>query len=235
MKKKSPLGQVTNFHKLTDIVTKCRLCPRLVQYRQQLPALKKYEQEHYWRKPLPGHGDPKAWLLIAGLAPSAHGGNRTGRIFTGDLTARFLFERLHHAGLANQPSSESIHDGLKLKGCYLTAVVKCAPPHNLPSLSERKNCSRYFYKELELLKELRSILVLGEIAFTAFKQLVNMSGIKTSHLRFKHGAKYEIERFPTLYVSYHPSPRNTHTGTLTAGSFDKLLRRIIGEQKLLNN
>lgn len=194
-----------------------------MKFRENVPE--KFDQI-YWKRPVPGFGDPNAYLLILGLAPSAQGGNRTGRIFTGDASARFLFQALHKEGFANQPASESVDDSLKLHGCYITASVKCVPPQNKPTSQEEKNCSSYLLNELVLLKKLTAVLALGNFAFQSFLHYVQSHGGITKGLRFKHGEKYLIEGFPTLYACYHPSPQNTNTGKFTQAMLCKVLQQI---------
>lgn len=208
---------------LKKCVIDCRRCPRLVKFRESVPPRK---DQDYWRRPLPGFGDPKAWLLILGMAPSAEGGNRTGRIFTGDGSGRFLFQTLYKEGFANQPTSESADDGLKLKGCYITAAVKCVPPQNKPEKKEFLNCSGYFWNEIALLKNLTTVLALGKLAFDAYLHFVREQGKDVSGMKFHHGAMFPFEGLPTLYASYHPSPQNTNTGKLTEAMFRKLIRNI---------
>lgn len=215
-----------SFEALNECVVGCRKCPRLVEFRETVPARKGFEDEPYWRRPVPGFGDKHAWLLITGLAPSAHGGNRTGRIFTGDNSGKFLFNALYKEGFANQPISESIDDGLKLKGCYITAAVKCAPPEHKPTKEEFSNCSVYYWNELHLLKKLTTVLALGKLAFDSYLNYAKSQGLNTRNMPFKHGAKYELEGMPTLYASYHPSPQNTNTGTMTETMFRNLLKKI---------
>lgn len=212
---------------LKECLVECRKCRRLVQFRENvLPKKKALLEEEYWRRPVPGFGDEKAWLLILGLAPSAEGGNRTGRIFTGDASARFLFRMLHQEGFANQPTSEAMGDGLQVKGCYITAAVKCVPPENKPTVGECDNCSVYLWNEMHLLKKLKSVLVLGRIALERYVHYVKHCGGHAPKIHFKHGAKCAIEGFPLLYMSYHPSPQNTNTGKLTEGMFAQVLREI---------
>lgn len=221
------------FHSLEILRTtiiNCHKCPRLVHFRETVPPRASYKEQHYWRRPLPGFGDPHAWLLITGLAPAAHGGNRTGRIFTGDGTGRFLFRGLYHAGLANQPTSDSIDDGLKLFGCYATAAVKCVPPQNKPTKEEMCHCHPYYENEMALLKNLTCVLVLGKFAFDAYLLFVKKQGHSTKEISFAHGAKYTFEGLPTLYVSYHTSPHNTSTGKLTEKMFLNLLKKIKYDQ-----
>lgn len=204
------------FEELNDRVTACRLCPRLVAFRESVALRGKLAEEPAWRKPVPGFGDPRAWLLIVGLAPSAQGGNRTGRIFTGDPSGVFLMKALHAEGFASQPTSESLDDGLKLKGCYLTAAVKCVPPKNRPTAEEFRTCRPYLDAEWALLPETRAILALGGASYALF-------GGKG----FTHGAKLAGE--VPVYASYHPSPQNTYTGKLTQEMLRSLLRRIQSE------
>lgn len=211
---------------LNNTVVNCTLCPRLVHYREHVSPRSPYENEPYWRKPLPGFGDSNAWLLILGLAPSPLGGNRTGRIFTGDKTGDFLIHALYRQGFANQSTSKSKEDGLLLKGCYLTAVVKCVPPQHKPTSQEFHNCSRYWQQELDLLPHLSSILVLGQSAFHIYMYYAKQKGHISKIPPFKHDNIYSIEGSPLLYASYHPSPQNTNTGKMTEKMFDFLLEKI---------
>lgn len=214
-----------NFNSLEKIVTQCRRCPRLVAFRERVPKRKAFENESYWRKPLPGFGDPQAPLLILGLAPSAHGGNRTGRIFTGDGSGAFLVKALYKAGFASQPSSLSKADGLALHRCYLTAAVKCVPPENRPTTEEFVNCSDYLATEMLLLKQLKGVLVLGQLAFDHFLRFLQRNHIE-ARATFEHGKKYQFPQAPTIWASYHPSPQNTNTGKLTERMFLHLLQEI---------
>lgn len=212
-------------------VIHCKKCPRLVDYRENVLPKPAFKGQKYWRKPLPGFGDQRAWLLITGLAPAADGGNRTGRVFTGDGSGRFLVKALYSLGFANQPLSESVDDGLILHGCYLTAAVKCVPPQNKPTRQECRNCNPYYEQEMELLTELKTILVLGRFAFDAFLMILKKDGISTKGVTFKHGASYQLENGLKLYCSYHPTPRNVNTGTLTEKMFIDLLKAIKLESK----
>jgi uracil-DNA glycosylase family 4 len=216
----------TSLKTLKETVVECRLCPRLVQYREHVPAKKTFFEEEYWRRPVPGFGDTRARLLLIGLAPSAHGGNRTGRIFTGDDSGRFLFQALYEEGFANQPFSEHCDDGLELKGCYITAAVKCVPPHNKPLPIEFRRCSCYLWGEFALLKEVKTVLALGRGAFEAFFAYAKAHGANVGKQTFQHGGKYPIDGLPTLYASYHPSPQNTNTGKLTYAMFTNVLKQI---------
>jgi uracil-DNA glycosylase family 4 len=183
----------------------------------------------YWGKPLPGFGDSQARMLILGLAPAAHGGNRTGRMFTGDGSAQFLMAALNRFGFANQPTSESTHDGLQLQSAYMTAIVRCAPPKNKPKPAEIANCRRYWTEEYRLLPEIRVVLALGRVAFDTFVRYLKDEGVETKGLRFRHAAFYELPKpYPALCASYHPSRQNTQTGRLTAKMFDKVFQEIAG-------
>ncbi len=213
-----------------DDVVQCRRCPRLVEYREQVAQNKKKEfaDWDYWGRPVPGFGDPDASLLIVGLAPAAHGGNRTGRVFTGDRSGDFLIKMLYKVGFANQPQSENRDDGLKLDGAYVTAAVKCAPPDHRPTGEETSNCADYLAREMESLPSLRAVLCLGQFAFNAvFSTLQGKYDLRSSHPKFKHGRKWDLaETRLSIFCSYHPSPRNTQTGKLTQRMFLTLLRAV---------
>lgn len=214
---------------LNQRVVSCKLCPRLVRYRCKVAKQRKrqFKNWDYWGRPVPSFGDPNPQLIIIGLAPAAHGGNRTGRVFTGDDSARFLMRGLYDAGFANQPVSEHRNDGLELIGAYITAAVKCAPPDNRPTRREIANCSRYLLQEMALLKSARTVLTLGRVAFQAYtKILAEEYGIIVPGKDFKHGARFEFHNLPTLFVSFHPSPRNTKTGKLTHQMFLRVLLDI---------
>ena len=215
-------------------IISCRKCPRLVRYREKIAREKRraFRNWDYWGRPVPGFGDPRAKLLILGLAPAAHGGNRTGRVFTGDRSGDFLYKALYRAGFANQPTSIRRNDGLKLTGAYVAAVVRCAPPANKPLPSEIRNCRPYLERELDLLCP-RAILALGSIAFNTYLQLLKERGIIESRAayKFRHGASYQLpgtsgEPGPRLFASYHPSQQNTFTGKLTEAMLLRLLRQI---------
>lgn len=181
----------------------------------------------YWGKPLPGFGDPEARLLVLGLAPAAHGGNRTGRMFTGDGSAEFLMAELYKFGFANQPTSVSVSDGLALRNSYITAIVRCAPPKNKPSPKEIRTCNKYWTEELRLLRNIRVILALGKVAFETYVRFLKQNGVDTKSLKFKHGAVYKLPTpHPALAASYHPSRQNTQTGKLTKPMFDTVLKEI---------
>ena len=205
----------------------CARCPRLVSWRKEAahepPA--RYAGLEYWAKPLPGFGDPNARLVVVGLAPAAHGGNRTGRIFTGDRSGDWLFRALHKAGYANQPTSVQKDDGLKLKDCYICAIVRCAPPANKPTPEERDNCIGYTVRELRLLKRSRAILALGSYAWDGVLRAASELGVHVKPKpRFGHGATADVGRW-ILVGSYHPSQQNTFTGTLTERMLDEAVAR----------
>jgi uracil-DNA glycosylase family 4 len=183
-----------------------------------------FREQTYWGRPVPGWGDPRAWLWVVGLAPAAHGGNRTGRVFTGDRSGDFLYAALHRAGLANQPSSVSIDDGLQLSGVYISAAVRCAPPDNKPLPSEYDNCRPYLLADLHLLKDARVIFALGKIAFDSALRVLADSGasIPSPRPAFGHARAYTAGDY-TLVSSYHPSQRNTQTGLLTPAMMDHAL------------
>ena len=208
----------------------CRKCPRLVRYRERIARVKKAEFSSwtYWGKPVPGFGDPAAVLMIVGLAPAAHGGNRTGRVFTGDRSGDFLFKCLFKAGYANQPDSTSRNDGLLLKSVYVTAAVKCAPPDNKPTGAEAANCSRYLIREVEALQSVKAILCLGQFAFRAVMSVLKgQYAVQSVDRKFDHGLELNLgSSLPTVFTSYHPSPRNTQTGKLTEKMLLSLLQHI---------
>jgi uracil-DNA glycosylase family 4 len=183
----------------------------------------------YWGKPLPGFGDPQARLLILGLAPAAHGGNRTGRMFTGDGSAEFLMAALHKFGFANKPNSQNVNDGLQLRDAYITAIVRCAPPRNRPKRVEIENCKRYWTAELRLLSRVRVVMTLGRVAFDTYVRFLREKGLDTRGLIFHHAAFYRLpEPNPALSASYHPSRQNTQTGKLTVKMLESLFREVQG-------
>jgi uracil-DNA glycosylase len=200
-------------------IVACTRCPRLVVYRQQVAREKRraYRDWDYWGKPVPGFGDPHARVLILGLAPGAHGSNRTGRPFTGDSSGNFMYPILYEAGFANQPTATDRNDGLKLKDLYITAAVRCAPPDNKPLPSELVNCSEYLDRELSGLKDIKVVVALGKIGFDAYlNYLKRVGSLKTRQAYlFKHGASYQMPNGKVLLASYHPSNQNTQTGKLT--------------------
>jgi uracil-DNA glycosylase family 4 len=212
---------------LNETIVNCRLCPRLVAWREQIAADKRasFRDQSYWGRPLTGFGDPKARLLICGLAPAAHGGNRTGRIFTGDQSGNWLFASLYRAGFANQPTSVHCLDGLKLLDCYITACVRCAPPANRPTTIERDNCLNYLLEEIPLLTQVRVIVPLGGFAWTGILRILRQLGHRApSQSHFGHGVEATLGPYKLLGC-YHPSQQNTFTGRLTAPMMDAIWRR----------
>jgi uracil-DNA glycosylase family 4 len=215
---------------LRKTVIGCRKCPRLVRYREEVARTKRraYRDCTYWGRPVPGFGDPRAELLIIGLAPGAHGANRTGRMFTGDRSGDFLYAQLYRAGFASQPTSTSADDGLELRNAYIAAAARCAPPDNKPLPAEIANCSAYLEEELDLLRP-RAVLALGAIAFDSYLRLLVRRGQLASRAgyRFAHGAQFKLPgNLPRLFASYHPSQQNTQTDRLTPAMFASVLRRI---------
>lgn len=208
---------------LNQSITECRQCPRLVAHREGIARVKRrqYRDWVYWGRPVPAFGDSSARLFVIGLAPAAHGGNRTGRIFTGDRSGDWLYEALHRYGFANQPQSTHKDDGLSLKDCYIAAVVRCAPPDNKPTPSEFDRCRPYLLEELRLLKNVRVVVALGKIAFDQYLKACREFGhdLPSPALRFGHGVIYRLSWGVTLIGSYHPSQQNTFTGRLTAAMF----------------
>jgi uracil-DNA glycosylase family 4 len=209
---------------------RCRKCPRLVRYRENVAREKRlaFREWEYWGKPVPGFGDPRAELLILGLAPAAHGANRTGRMFTGDRSGDFLYKALYEAGFANQPTSTRRDDGLALKNAYISATLRCAPPANKPLPAELANCWPYFERELDLIRP-RAIFALGAIAMRAYLALLKDRGQISGYAAyaFRHGASYKLPgNSPRLFVSYHPSQQNTFTGKLTEAMLAAVLRDI---------
>lgn len=207
-------------------VVSCTLCPRLVSFRARVKPRAAFAAQDYWRRPVPGFGDLDARLLMIGLAPAKNGGLRTGRIFTGDASSRFLVSALYLAGFANQPKSESVDDGLEYRDCYLTAAVKCAPPADKPTAAEFYNCAPYLEAEISLLRNVESVLALGSFAFRAYLDHLKGHGVVVGDIKFSHGAVFRFEGMPRLYASYHPSPRNTNTGVLTQEMLVGVLERI---------
>ena len=189
--------------------------------------VRRFGAEEYWGRPVPGFGDPRASLLVVGLAPAAHGGNRTGRVFTGDRSGDFLFAALHRAGFANQPTSVGRGDGLALRGCYVAAVARCAPPGNKPLPAEIARCREYLAREWALLTGVRAVLVLGRIAMDGFLAMVRETGRPVARrLEFGHGAVHDLGGDVRLFCSYHVSQQNTFTGRLTPASFDAVLADV---------
>jgi uracil-DNA glycosylase family 4 len=224
------------FHKLNTDIIACRKCPRLVQWREQVARekTKRFSGWNYWGKPVTGFGDFNAELWIIGLAPAAHGANRTGRMFTGDRSGDFLYQALHKAGFANQAHSVSRDDGLSLNNCFISALIRCAPPANKPTKQEFLNCQDYLKEENELLKNKRVILCLGQLAFSHIIRMLETKGYGNFKPRpkFHYALELRINDKITLITSYHPSQQNTFTGKLTEEMFDRIFQSI---QKILEN
>jgi uracil-DNA glycosylase family 4 len=215
---------------LNEEIVACRKCARLVRYREKVAREKRraYREWTYWGKPVPGFGDAHAQILILGLAPAAHGANRTGRMFTGDRSGDFLYAALHKAGLANQPVSENREDGLRLENTYISATCRCAPPDNKPLPKEIANCRGYLERELEILQP-KAVLALGKIAWDAYLEILKQRGVIPSRAlyKFAHGAEAEVAAgTPRLFGVYHPSQQNTQTGCVTPVMYAAVLRRI---------
>ncbi|MFB6470227.1 MAG: uracil-DNA glycosylase [Vulcanisaeta sp. AZ3] len=202
---------------LINELMQCKVCPRLVKYREEVKPLPKFSDEEYWRRPVPPWGDlTNAKIMIVGLAPAAHGGNRTGRMFTGDSSAQFLFKALYMAGLASKPYSISRDDGVTLKCVYITSVVKCVPPANKPTMSEINNCvNNWFRFEIQHVRP-RSIVALGRVAFLGVRMVLGVKG------EFRHGSYVNVNGI-RVFMSYHPSPRNTNTGRLRVEDLVRIL------------
>ncbi len=221
---------------LNQRIIACRKCPRLVRWRERVAREKRraFREWEYWGKPAPGFGDAQAELLVLGLAPAAHGTNRTGRMFTGDRSGDFLYARLYEAGFANQPTSVNRDDELRLRNCYITAALRCCPPGNKPTPEEQANCRPYLEEEFRLLPRVRAVLALGQIAHRAFLSLLKDAGRIESFAEypFGHGASHEVPHLVSgrdtvrLFDSYHPSQQNTQTGKLTPAMFRQVLQAI---------
>jgi uracil-DNA glycosylase family 4 len=218
---------VTELEELEREVVDCRRCPRLVAWREQVAREKRaaFAGETYWGRPIPGFGDPAARVVIFGLAPAAHGGNRTGRVFTGDRSGDFLFAALHRAGFANQPTSVHAGDGLRLRDAWITAAVRCAPPANRPTPAERDACLPYAARELELLAGVRVVVCLGAFAWDAALRMLAARRTPGPRPRFGHGAELELPGAAVLLGCFHPSQQNTFTGKLTPAMLDDVLLR----------
>ena len=218
-----------SLNKLNAEIISCRKCPRLVEWREEVARTKRkaYLKYDYWGKPVPGFGDSKARILVVGLAPGAHGSNRTGRQFTGDASGNFLFPALFRAGFASQPESVSRDDDLTLKDMYITASGRCAPPQNKPKTEELNNCQPYLEHEIEILQP-KVIVCLGRIAF---ERILRIYSEPKADKKFSHGATYRLDSGPWLVCSYHPSQQNTLTGKLTIEMFDAMWKQV----KLLLN
>lgn len=214
---------------LNEAVVGCRACPRLVAWREQVSREKRraYRSEDYWGKPVPGFGDRQARLLLVGLAPGAHGSNRTGRVFTGDSSGETLFSALYRAGFANQPHGTHRNDGLQLHDAFITAVARCAPPANKPTRQEIETCQPFLDQEWHLLKRVKVVLALGQIAFRGCVQLLDRHGYPLPRLKFAHGLHHPVDQASGLHLlaCYHPSRQNTQTGRLTPAMLDDIFGR----------
>ena len=217
----APLGD--SLERVLSEVVACRACPRLVEWRERVAIEKRasFAGEEYWGRPVPGFGDAAARLLVVGLAPAAHGGNRTGRVFTGDRSGDWVFRAMHRTGFANQASSRHRGDGLELRDAYVAAAVRCAPPGNRPTPAERDTCVSYLAREWSLLTEVRVVIALGAFAYQV---VAGLAGLRPRP-RFGHGVEAELSGGRRLICSYHPSQQNTFTGTLTEEMFDAVFRR----------
>jgi len=214
---------------LQDRIIRCERCPRLAAHRRKIAQVKiaRYRDWNYWGRPVPSLGDVKAKLLVLGLAPAAHGGNRTGRMFTGDKSGDWLYNALHVFGFANQPASGHRSDGLKLIDCYVTASAHCAPPDNKPSKEELSNCRPYLLEEISLLKRVKVVIALGRIAFDTYLacRKERQAPVLKKRPLFGHGLVYHLPEGVVLIASYHPSQQNTHTGRLTRPMFHAVFRQ----------
>ncbi len=217
------IGERAPLDTLARRIEACRACPRLVDWREQIAREKRaaYRNEDYWGRPVSGFGDPNARIVVLGLAPAAHGANRTGRVFTGDRSGDWLFAAMHRAGLANQAESTSRDDGLELSDAWVTAAVRCAPPDNRPSIEERDECAPFLAEELALLKRCQVVVCLGAFGFQAACRHFDVR----PRPRFGHGAEYVVDGGPTLICSFHPSQQNTFTGRLTEEMLDHVFAR----------
>lgn len=211
---------MSQLESLNQEIIACRKCPRLVAWREEVARVKRraYRDQEYWGKPVPGFGDPKARVLVVGLAPGAHGSNRTGRVFTGDASGGFMYPALYRSGFANQPSAKSRDDGLILKDLYIAAVAHCVPPANKPTPVELDNCQPYLERTIEILKP-KVIVCLGRIAF---ERILRLFSLRNLSWKFGHGALYQHDNGTWILCSYHPSQQNTLTGKLTVKMFDEI-------------
>jgi len=220
---------VTSWDRLKRQIVECRNCPRLVEHREHIARIKRrqFSEWHYWGRPVTGFGDRRARLLIVGLAPAAHGANRTGRIFTGDRSGDWLYDALYRSGFANQPTSTDRDDGLELRDSFVTAIARCAPPGNRPTPQEIDNCRPYLVEEIRRLDGVRVVLVLGQMAMNGFFRAWEQCGgvVPSPRPRFGHGNEVSLDGGLTLLTSYHPSQQNTFTGKLTRRMFRGVLRR----------
>ncbi len=223
------VGSQRDLEELRSRIVECHRCPRLVRYREAVARTKvaRFHDWTYWGRPVPGFGDPDASVLIVGLAPAAHGGNRTGRVFTGDRSGDWLYRALHRAGFSNRPIAVSADDGLRLDDAYIAAAVRCAPPGNRPSVAEFDRCQAYLETEIQLLKNLRVVVTLGGVAMDRFLRAWQATGREAPRPKpqFGHGRRVPLEGV-TLIASYHPSQRNTQTGLLSEPMFDAIFAAV---------
>jgi uracil-DNA glycosylase len=213
---------------LNEEIITCRRCPRLVAWREEVARVKRraYQDWTYWGKPLPGFGDPAAKVMVVGLAPGAHGSNRTGRMFTGDGSGETFYSTLYRTGFANQPTATHRDDGLMLDNIFITAVARCAPPGNRPTPEEITNCRSYLAREMALLTQVQLVVALGQIALNGYLQLLKDQGYDPPRIPFQHGLETPFpDRLPTVLISYHPSRQNTQTGRLTPAMLDAIFER----------
>ncbi len=217
------------FCSLQGMIIECRKCRRLVRWRERVSRekIRRFRNEEYWGRPIPAFGRPDASLVIVGLAPAAHGGNRTGRMFTGDRSGDWLFEALHRFGFANRPVSKHRGDGLVLQDCVIIAALRCAPPNNKPRKEEMDNCRSYLREELRLLRSRKVVIALGRIAFDAYLKALRETGgnLPKKRPEFHHGGEWKLPDDVILLASYHPSQQNTQTGRLTRPMFHSIFRR----------
>jgi len=220
-----------NLEVLEEEITSCRKCPRLVEWREEVARVKRraYRDQDYWGKPVPGFGDPNARILVLGLAPGAHGSNRTGRMFTGDGSGNFLYPALHRAGFASQPEATEIDDGMVLNDVFISAVCRCAPPENKPTRDEISNCLPWLAQEMQALSHMQGVVVLGKIALEGLLSLPAFAYLPKRQFPFGHNRFYRtLPGQPWILCSYHPSLQNTQTGRLTAEMFDQIWQKAKG-------
>ena len=217
-----------NLEKLKKNIIACNKCSRLVKFRKKISIEKRkqYINETYWGKPITGFGDSKGKILFVGLAPAAHGGTRTGRVFTGDKSSKFLYKCLHNAKISNQPNSDHINDGLVLKNAYITTVLKCVPPEDKPLKNELENCFNFFNKEISALKNLKVIVALGKVAFDACKYFYKSKYNFTKKMNFTHNKIFKLPNKILLVGCYHPSPRNVNTGRINEKKMTNLFKKV---------
>ena len=219
---------ISKFQKINNSIIKCSKCSRLVKFREKISKEKRkqYINENYWGKPITGFGDINANILFVGLAPAAHGGTRTGRVFTGDKSSNFLYKCLHKAKISNQPNSDHIDDGLILKKAFITTALKCVPPGDKPLRKELDNCFNFFNQEINVLQNLKVIVALGKIAFDACVYFYKSNYNFSKKIKFGHSYIYKLPTNITLVGCYHPSPRNVNTGRINVNKMIKLLKKI---------